>query len=221
MKPMLLAPLVVLTVALLSTAAPSENQPSIASGKVLLQDDFSKPANGWIAAKTDYGDFGYAEGEYRILLNKPDFNTYSILPGQKFGNVSVEVDARLAAGPANGVFGILCRGDADEHSARKAYIFAIRADGFYAILKRTSPTFWDAIATGNKPTAIKPGNAVNHLRADCVGSNLTFYINGEKLLEKIDTSFSNGVVGLAVTTQPKSEPMDVRFGNFVVRAIEP
>jgi hypothetical protein len=196
-------------------------QTSGAAGTLLFQDDFSKPANGWIVSKTDYGEFAYVDGEYRVLLNKPDFNTYSILPRQKFDNVSVEVDARLAAGAENGVFGILCRGEADEQTASKAYIFAIRGDGFYAILKRTSPAFWDAIATGSASKAIKPGKATNHLRAECSGGTLAFYVNGEKLLEKTDTDFKGGLVGVAVTTQPKSEPIDVRFDNFVVRAIAP
>ncbi|PZR73705.1 MAG: hypothetical protein DLM73_10125 [Chthoniobacterales bacterium] len=194
---------------------------SAAGGTVFFQDDFSKPANGWNVSKTDYGEFAYLEGAYRILLNKADFNTYSILPKQKFDNFSVEVDARLAAGPGNGVFGILCRAEANEQTASKAYVFAIRGDGLYAILKRTSPTFWDAIAYGKESKAIKPGNAVNRLRADCSGSTLTFYVNGEKLLEKTDDAFEVGSVGFAVTTQPKSQPMDVRFDNLVVRAIAP
>ena len=194
---------------------------SHASGSVVFQDDFSKPANGWMVAKTDYAEFAYLDGEYRILLNKPDFNTYSLLPKQSFNNCSVEVDVHLAAGPSNGVFGILCRGEANEQTVQKAYVFAIRTDGFYAILKRTSPTFWDAIAYGKESKAIKSGNAVNHLRADCSGGTLTLYVNGEKLLEKTDDAFKAGQVGVAVTTQPKSEPLDVRFDNFVVRSIAP
>jgi hypothetical protein len=214
---------IVLLVPLLAGAGqPQEHPPTSGpSGTTLFQDDFSKPANDWTVAKTEFAEFSYADGEYRILLSKPDFNTYSILPRQKFDNVSVEVDARLVAGPDNGVFGLLCRGEADDRSASKAYIFAIRADGFYAILKRTSPTFWDAIAMGSRSKAIKPGNSTNHLRADCSGDKLTFYVNGEKLLEKTDATFLGGLVGLAVTTQPKSDPMDVRFDNFVVRAIAP
>ncbi|MDP9098335.1 MAG: hypothetical protein M3N48_04985, partial [Verrucomicrobiota bacterium] len=116
---------------------------------------------------------------------------------------------------------ILCRAQANENTVSQAYIFAIRADGFFAVLKRTSPTLWDAVATGRGSKAIKSGNGTNRLRADCAGGKLTFYVNGEKLLETTDTSFSGGLVGLAVTTQPKSEPMDVRFDNFVVSAIAP
>jgi 3-keto-disaccharide hydrolase len=214
---------IILVAQLIVRAALAQTDPnsSHASGSILFQDDFSKAANGWMAAKTDYAEFGYLEGEYRILLNKSDFNTYSLLPKQSFNNCSVEVDARLVAGPSNGVFGILCRSEANEQTVEKAYVFAIRSDGFYAILKRTSPTFWDAIAYGKESKAIKSGNAVNHLRADCSGGTLTLYVNGEKLLEKSDAAFKAGQVGLAVTTQPKSEPLDVRFDNFVVRATAP
>jgi hypothetical protein len=187
----------------------------------LFQDDFSNPNSGWMVTKTDYAEFAYLEGEYRILLKKADFNTYSLLPKQTFDNCSVEADVRLAAGPSNGVFGILLRAEADAQTVNKAYVFAIRGDGFYAILKRTSPSFWDAIAYGKESKAIKPGNAVNHLRADCSGETLTFYVNGEKLLEKTDAAFKTGGVGVAVTTQPKSEALEVRFDNFVVRSITP
>ncbi|HZE58415.1 MAG TPA: family 16 glycoside hydrolase [Chthoniobacterales bacterium] len=192
-----------------------------AESPILFRDDFSNPASGWMVTKKDYAEFGYLDGEYRILLNKADFNTYSLVPKQTFDNCSVEADVRLAAGPSNGVFGILCRAEADAQTVQRAYVFAIRGDGFYAILKRTSPSFWDAIAYGKESKAIKPGNAVNHLRADCSGDTLTFYVNGEKLLEKTDAAFKTGGVGLAVTTQPKSETLDVRFDNFVVRSITP
>jgi 3-keto-disaccharide hydrolase len=221
MKAKQLVIILVAQLALRAALAQTDPDSSRAPGSTLFQDDFSQPANGWMAAKTDYAEFAFLDGEYRILLNKPDFNTYSLLPKQSFGNCSVEVDVRLAAGPSNGVFGILCRAEANQQTVQKAYVFAIRADGFYAILKRTSPTFWDAIAYGKESKAIKPGNAVNHLRADCSGTTLTLYVNGEKLLEKTDAAFKAGQVGLAVTTQPKSEPMDVRFDNFVVRSGAP
>lgn len=208
--------------ALCASGVAQTPSPSATASKVpLFQDDFSNPASGWIVRKTDYGEFAYLDGEFRVLLNKADFNTYSILPERKFGDMSVEVDARLVAGPSNGVFGIICRAEANEGAASKAYVFAIRGDGVAAILKRTSPTFWDAIALNKKSDAIKSGNASNHLRADCSGNKLTFYVNGEKVVETTDNDFKSGQVGMAVTTQPKSAPMDVRFDNFTVRAVEP
>src|SRR5689334_11201942 len=94
--------LLVIVLGLRLTAVPAQAEKS-----VLFQDDFSNPASGWMVTKKDYAEFGYLEGEYRILLNKPDFNTYSLLPKQTFDNCSVEADVRLVAGPSNGVFGIL------------------------------------------------------------------------------------------------------------------
>ena len=124
----------------IAQTSPATESPNKA-GTVLFQDDFSNAAGGWIARKTDYGEFAYLDGELRVLLNKPDFNTYSILPGHKFDDMSVEVDARLVAGPANGVFGILCRAAADEGTVSKAYVFAIRSDGVSAIMKQKPPLF--------------------------------------------------------------------------------
>ena len=91
-------------------------------------------------------------------------------------------------------------------------------NGTYDILKQTSLTFWDAIVAGKESSAIKPGNATNHLRADCSGNTLALYVNAQKLLETNDSDFKSGQVGMAVTTQPNSAPMDVHFDNFVVRA---
>ena len=194
--------------------APTAPETAAVNDSVLFQDDFSRPDSGWVAEKTDYGEFAYVDGEFRILLNQADFNTYALLPARNFDDVSIEADVRLAAGPADGVFGLICRATADEGRVSTAYMFAIRADGTYAILKRTNPTFWDAIVAGKESSAIKPGNATNHLRADCSGNSLALYVNAQKLLETNDSDFKSGQVGMAVTTQPNSAPMDVHFDNF-------
>ena len=62
---------------------------------------------------------------------------------------------------------------------------------------------------------IKTGAAVNHLRADCNGDTLTFYINGFKIAEARDSTLTHGDVGLLAGTfdQPG---VDVIFDNFVV-----
>jgi hypothetical protein len=51
------------------------------------------------------------------------------------------------------------------------------------------------------------------------GTNITFYVNGEKVLETTDGDFRSGQVRVVVTTQPKSGAMDVRFDNFTVRPV--
>ena len=63
----------------------------------------------------------------------------------------------------------------------------------------------DAIQTGT----------MNHLRADCIGDRLTFYINFTEVASATDSDLPGGDVGLVAGafTEPG---VDVLFDNFVV-----
>jgi hypothetical protein len=93
---------------------------------------------------------------------------------------------RLASGPATGVFGLMRRAQADTGNVSQAYCSLVREDGAFAIAKRTSSSSWNEIVSGQQSGAIQAGNATNHLRADCSGSGLALYVNGQKLLETSD-----------------------------------
>jgi hypothetical protein len=64
-------------------------------------------------------------------------------------------------------------------------------------------------------TAVNAGSTPNKLRADCVGSTLTLYANGQMLATVTDTSFTTGDVGLLVGTFDEPN-VSVQFDNFVV-----
>jgi hypothetical protein len=62
--------------------------------------------------------------------------------------------------------------------------------------------------------AVHPGT-MNHLRADCAGDKLTFYVNFIEVASATDTDFPSGDVG--VVAGAFTEPgVDVLFDNFVV-----
>ena len=62
--------------------------------------------------------------------------------------------------------------------------------------------------------AIQTGT-MNHLRADCIGNTLTFYINFTEVASATDTDLPTGDVG--VLAGAFSEPgVDVLFDHFVV-----
>ena len=64
-------------------------------------------------------------------------------------------------------------------------------------------------------TNINKSMAVNHLRADCIGNTLTFYVNGFQIAQAQDSTLPSGDVGLIAGTF--AEPgVDVLFDNFVV-----
>jgi hypothetical protein len=191
---------------------------SFAPGKVLFQDDFSDPASGWVAAKTDYGLFEYTAGMYHIHLDKSNFTTFSLLPDQDYTDISMEVDVTQTSGPDDAVFGLVCRAN---DGISDSYRFLFVGDGSYAILKSQGQL--TDLGTFLKQTqAILPGKTTNHIRVDCAGSTLGLYANGQKLYETQDPDFKSGQIGLYVATGPSGKGnIDFLFDNFVVREVTP
>jgi hypothetical protein len=62
---------------------------------------------------------------------------------------------------------------------------------------------------------IAQGNAVNQLRADCVGNRLSLYVNQQKFAEVEDSDFTIGDVGL-MTGAYQTPGVEVHFDNFYV-----
>jgi len=140
-----------------------------------------------------------------------------LLPSKTFDNISVEVDVMKSSGPASGVYGIGCRVSS---TYDKGYIFALRADGAHVIFK-VAGTAQKELAVGLSSSAVKPGNATNHLRADCLGNKFTLSVNGQKLIEAQDGDYASGQVGLVVSTQPNGGGVDTRFDNLIIRSSTP
>ncbi len=95
------------------------------------------------------------------------------------------------------------------------YFFIISNDGFYAIGKFTGG---QAILIGQEsmvPSEVIVSDGINHLRADCIGNTLTFYVNFNQVASTQDPDFGTGNVG--VLAGAFNEPgVDVLFQNFVV-----
>lgn len=64
--------------------------------------------------------------------------------------------------------------------------------------------------------AIRRGNAANHIQAICDGPYLALTVNGERLAETTDTTYSERDIALAAGT-PETEPTEVHLDNLVVR----
>lgn len=180
------------------------------SGTTLFKDDFSAPASGWDHTKYAEGVMDYDGGAYRILVNALQANFWST-PHKDFADVRIEADAGKLAGPDENRIGLICRSNGEDY-----YFFIISSDGYYglgifskgqaALLGKSEMQYSDKINTGV---------AVNHLRADCDGNSLSFYVNGFQLATAHDPRLVHGDVGLLAGTfgQPG---VDVVFDNFVV-----
>ena len=181
------------------------------AGGILYQDDFSNPNSGWGQLDSAAGVAGYTNGAYHIYVKSPNVNLWAHA-GMDFSTVRIEVNVTTAGGPQANRMGLICRRLDDNHF----YYFVISSDGYFGIGK-VKDAKWSLLSGSQmQPSAaIKPGNQANHLRADCIGNLLIFYVNDQLVGSAKDVDYASGDVGLLAGTF--DEPgADVAFDNFVV-----
>jgi len=197
---------------LLLSACASVPVPTISTtnpGDVLYEEQFEDNTTGWARIANDNGIMDYDGGGYRILVRQPRLNIWSTSE-QNFGDVRVEADVIRLNGPDENRMGLLCRYRDGDY-----YFFMISNDGYYGIGKFIGGmTLLLGQSEMQTSDAIQAGT-MNHLRADCIGDKLTFYINFTEVASATDSDFPSGDVG--VLAGAFSEPgVDVLFDNFVV-----
>jgi hypothetical protein len=195
----------------LASCAPgtTEVAPPEPSGTVLFQDEFEQNTTGWDRVSNDVGIMDYDSGGYRMLIRQPSFNFWST-PEVNFRDVRLEVDMTKLNGPNENRAVLMCR-----YQNGNYYFFVISSDGYYAIGKYINGS---AILFGQSEMQVSTdilSGVVNHLRADCIGDSLTFYINFNLIAGAMDADLQTGDVGLIAGSF--SEPgVDVSFDHFVV-----
>jgi hypothetical protein len=179
------------------------------SGDVLYQEAFEDNTSGWHRLSNDNGIMDYDQGGYRILVRQPRLNVWSTAE-KTFGDVRIEADVIKLNGPDENRMGLMCRYRGGDY-----YFFVITNDGYYAIGKFLGGmTLLLGQSEMRTSDSIQQDN-MNHLRADCIGDKLTFYINFTEVASATDTDLPNGDVG--VLAGSFSEPgVDVMFDQFVV-----
>lgn len=183
--------------------------PSGNSGDILYQELFSDNTSGWDRAINDGGIMDYDSGGYRFLIRQPKLNYWST-PGKLFGDVRVEADVTRLNGPDENRAGLICRYQGGDY-----YFFIISTDGFYGIGKFIGG---QAILLGQESmlqSELIMAGEMNHLRADCVGNTLTFYVNFTQVASVQDNDFPTGDVGILAGAFNEPD-VDVLFQNFVV-----
>ena len=178
-------------------------------GDILYQEQFENNTTGWARFSNDNGIMDYDGGGYRILVKQPKLNIWSTSE-KEFGDVRVEADMIKLDGPDENRMGLICRYRGGDY-----YFFIISNDGYYVIGKFIGGlTLLLGQNEMQASDAIQKGT-MNHLRADCIGNTLTFYINFTQVASATDSDFPRGDAG--VVAGSFAEPgVDVLFDNFVV-----
>ena len=196
---------------LLSACLPSASAviPTVNPGDLLYQEQFENNTTGWARIANDNGIMDYDGGGYRILVRQPKLNIWSTSE-HEFGDVRVEADVIKLNGPDENRMGLLCR-----YQSGNYYFFIISNDGYYVIGKFIGGMTLLLGQSEMQASEVIQTGTMNHLRADCIGDQLTFYINFTEVASAADTDFPRGDVG--VLAGAFAEPgVDVLFDNFVV-----
>lgn len=192
----------------------AQGQPDqLPPGGRLFGDDFSDPPGSWGIWNRDGASVAYYADGLRILVNEPQYDFWSVA-GQNFEDAQIEVDATRIGGPENNDFGIICR----YQDKGNFYMLVASSDGYYGIAKMRNGEH--SMIGGQQlqytGSLIASGQAINHLRADCVGSKLRLYVNGQMLMETEDDAFRNGDVGV-IAGAYHLPGVDILFDNFEVK----
>jgi hypothetical protein len=178
---------------------------------LLFQDDFSDTSSGWDRVTTDTGQTDYVDGIYRIYVDETGTDVWAN-PGLEFSDVTVQVEAIKVGGPEDNDFGVICR----SIDISNFYFFVISSDGYYGIGK-VSDAGQELIGMdAMQPSeTIQQGQASNTIRADCIGSTLSLYVNAELIDEVQDSELTSGDVGL-IAGSFDTPGTDIHFDNFRV-----
>ncbi|HLF74797.1 MAG TPA: hypothetical protein VI524_10650 [Anaerolineales bacterium] len=206
-----LQPSAFILVTLLSACLPQSISisPPANPGDILYQEEFEDNTTGWDRVSNEHGIMDYDGGGYRILVQQPGFNLWST-PEKNFGDVRVEADLTKLNGPDENRAGLMCRYQNGDY-----YFFIISSDGYYAVGKFIGGNTLLLGQTEMQPSELIRMNEVNHLRADCIGATLSFYVNFNQVAVVQDADFPSGDVGLlaGAFSQPG---VDMLFDHFVV-----
>ena len=200
-----------------TSKTPTANQPAngdVSGSQTLFKDDFSDVGSGWDRTTNESYSTDYASGGYRIYVIPDTYSAFAN-PYKTFQNdVRVEVDATKTAGPDDNAFGVQCRyQDVDNY-----YFFYISSDGYVGIgIDKAGEKSIISSSDGNMAgdSNVKQGATTNHIRADCIGSTLTLYVNGSQAATASDSSFTGGDVGL-IARSFATGGTDILFKNFLV-----
>jgi pimeloyl-ACP methyl ester carboxylesterase len=189
--------------------------------RVLFEDDFADPASGWLQSQEASYRAGYERDGYRLAIGVPDkwlVGANVRVPVTTDVYVDVDVTKRGGADtPGNG-YGVLCR----YRDVANYYVLRIFSYGGYGIYRaQEGVEFRLGGSAGFAHTAIRQGNATNHLRVECVGDTMRLNVNGQQVAEVRDDApvLIPGRVALYASTgvSPDSS-IDAVFANLVVCA---
>lgn len=180
----------------------------VAAQALLLNEEFDAD-DAWEVYSDESSSLQIVDGRYVITQS-----TNNVMWGQNrevHSDVVLQVDTVQRSSELNNGYGLMCR--ADPENTVDGYHFYISGDGYYSILLFENQDS-TALVDWTRSDGINLGQERNTLTAACVGDHLSFYVNGTLLAEVRDTTYSEGVTGMAAVTFVDGAPAEITFDNL-------
>ncbi len=196
-------------------AALAQEEPVVEPGNpaTLLREDFSSQEAGWPVGRAGAGSFGYADGEYRIRLDRDGTLRRGVLFAQ-IGAREVEIEAVAEERPGRPAeYGIGCYANAEQ-----GYLFLVDSRGGWTIQEERPGARFETLSSSERA----PVTGSARLAAVCAGSraggaSLSFSVGGEEVASLEDADGLRSFRGVAVVARSGSGESEVRFDDVVVR----
>ncbi len=211
------------------------------TGAIIYEHDFSSPENGLLAGQSSENAgnaFGSRLAEYTdrgtlLVRSTSEIPTYvaganthdMVLDGRDLadlGDVSIEADAAPVDVGVGASWGLACR--RDREVGRFYYAFVMDAGGHASagIIRQDEPggDWADVAALQSLPADVTIGEGTtNRMRLDCLGSSLTFYLDGQKVAEGSDSTYGAGSIALFVSplSAGQEASAEAEFDNLIIR----
>ncbi len=185
------------------------------TGKILFEDDFSDP-NTWTSSQSEAGSVALGKNELAIAIGETNAYLFSIREEPIITNFYLEITAQTS----------LCR-DLDEYGVLfrvsptiDYYRFSLSCNGQVRLDritagKASSPQPW--MLSGSVPPGA-PGSA--RIGISAVGSEMSFFVNGQFQFSIHDPSLSSGGLGVFARSANK-KAVTVNFSDLVVYEVNP
>ena len=195
---------------------------------LILRDEFDA-STAYKSAESDRIAITTGDGQFHVRF-KASLDIYPPVPPEASqsarikatADLSVEVEARSAAGAPANSFGVICRSHGLDNDT---YLAEVTADGEWTIARATLGTGTSglhyerrALATGREPGFVggAPPSFVFRIRLECVGRSpavLRLFINGRQVGQGADASgLDPGDAGMFA----HSAVGDLVFDNLVI-----
>ncbi len=187
-------PTVTLTPTITPTATLSASDPALTLGNPDWVDDMDDGDN-WATGEDDYSKVSYADG-YMKIITKTAYDAWRLTWANP---TNFYLEAKLQTPECSGSdhYGLMFRSPR-ETGTDQGYLFAISCDGKYNLRSWNAPNMTWLINWTESDQIHQGADVQNTLGVMAKGSTIALYINGEKVDQIENNTYSQGVFGIFV-----------------------